>query len=976
METRPTPGARARLFPPLPIRRLGRTALPLAALALGTCEQDRPVAPRPAPVAAVEAAPRTAILARGRAMQFSAWLRDAEGRLLTERAVTWWSDEQHVATVSASGRVIGVAPGRATITATSDGVSATATVEVVAALVGATTPNLRVAFIGDQDNGSEAVDVLNLIKTEGAHAAFHMGDFDYSDNPTAWDNTITSVLGAGFPYFAAVGNHDESAWSGSGGYQAKLQTRLNLVKIGDPTVSCTGDLGVNSGCYFRGLFFVLSGAGTMGSGHEAYIRQQLGADQSTWRLCAWHKNQEAMQIGGKGDEVGWGPYEACRDSGAIVATAHEHSYSRTKTLTSMQNQTVDAAWPFRDSLRVAPGATFAFVSGLGGNSVRDQERCLPATYPYGCKGEWAFIYTSNQNAQFGALFIDFYVDGDPRKARGYFKNVSGTVVEQFVITSQLTTPDAAPPVVAAAVVDPGSEGQPLNLTATFTDSDEDGPYAATISWGDGSSTAGTVIPATGGGTVSGTHAYADNGAFTVIVSVSDGDGGTGENSGTATVSNVAPTVTSAGQSYAGVEGAAITFTGTAMDPGSADVLTYEWDFDYDGVTFDVEGSGTTASRTHAYAQEGSFTAALRVIDDDQDTSNIATAPVVVADGSPVANFTFTPSSPLVGQVVTFTDQSTSGDPITAREWDFDTGSGLSVDATGSPVTHVYTAAATYTVRLTVRDGDIVPDEAIIEKTVTVTTQPPVILYFSLSSAATLGGTVMDNEDIVVFDGSTFSQYVDGSDVGIGGFTLDAFAIISPTEILMSFTSSGTVPGISGTVQDEDIVTFTATSLGTTTAGTFTLYFDGSDVGLASSSSEDVDAIELLPDGRLLLSTTGDVSVTGVSSGRDEDLLAFTPTSLGDNTAGSFAMYFDGSDVGLSSSSDEDVDAVAVDAAGKIYLSTVGSFSVTGRSGADEDVFVFTPTSLGGTTAGTYSSTLFFDGSVYGVTGDIFAIDLP
>jgi hypothetical protein len=47
------------------------------------------------------------------------------------------------------------------------------------------------------------------------------------------------------------------------------------------------------------------------------------------------------------------------------------------------------------------------------------------------------------------------------------------------------------------------------------------------------------------------------------------------------------------------------------------------------------------------------------------------------------------------------------------------------------------------------------------------------------------------------------------------------------------------------------------------------------------------------------------------------------------------------------------------------------------SGADEDVFVFTPTTLGGTTAGTYSSTLYFDGSAFGLAAnDVFAIDLP
>jgi hypothetical protein len=51
--------------------------------------------------------------------------------------------------------------------------------------------------------------------------------------------------------------------------------------------------------------------------------------------------------------------------------------------------------------------------------------------------------------------------------------------------------------------------------------------------------------------------------------------------------------------------------------------------------------------------------------------------------------------------------------------------------------------------------------------------------------------------------------------------------------------------------------------------------------------------------------------------------------------------------------------------------------VTGTSGADEDVFVFTPSSLGATTTGTYSPTLHFDGSLYGLgANDVSAIDLP
>jgi hypothetical protein len=51
--------------------------------------------------------------------------------------------------------------------------------------------------------------------------------------------------------------------------------------------------------------------------------------------------------------------------------------------------------------------------------------------------------------------------------------------------------------------------------------------------------------------------------------------------------------------------------------------------------------------------------------------------------------------------------------------------------------------------------------------------------------------------------------------------------------------------------------------------------------------------------------------------------------------------------------------------------------VPGVAGADEDVVVFTPTALGAATAGTFSSTLYFDGSAFGLAAnDVFAIDLP
>lgn len=293
-----------------------------------------------------------------------------------------------------------------------------------------TASNLKAAFIGDQGLGSDAEAVLQLIANEGAQLVLHQGDFDYSDDPNAWDSQINKVLGASFPYFASIGNHDVAAWSG---YQQKLESRLAKI----PEASCTGDLGVQTACSYRGLFFLLTGPGTMGENHDLFIRNKLAGDHAVWSVCSWHKNQQEMQVGGKTSEVGWEPYEECRKGGAIIATAHEHSYHRTRTLISTQDQTVAPDSPEPDKLRVDERSTFVFVSGLGGRSIRDQKRCLPGTFPYGCNQEWAEIYTSTQGAKFGALFITFNVDGDPRKAIAEFKNVEGVTIDTFTIQSGL-----------------------------------------------------------------------------------------------------------------------------------------------------------------------------------------------------------------------------------------------------------------------------------------------------------------------------------------------------------------------------------------------------------------------------------------------------------------------------------------------------------------------------------------------------------
>ena len=209
------------------------------------------------------------------------------------------------------------------------------------------------------------------------------------------------------------------------------------------------------------------------------------------------------------------------------------------------------------------------------------------------------------------------------------------------------------------------------------------------------------------------------------------------------------------------------------------------------------------------------------------------------------------------------------------------------------------------------------------------------------------------------------MYFDGSDVGITG-DVDTFHILFDGTLLLSLDADGNVSGL-GAVDDSDIIRFTPTSLGTNTSGTFSMYFDGSDVGL-STTGEDVDAFGFTPDGRLVFSTIDAFSVTGASGG-DEDLIAFTPTTLGANTSGTWSLYFDGSDVGLNEAASEEINAVWIEpGTGRIHLSTLGNFSVSGLSGTGSDVFLCTPGSLGSVTTCTYSS--YWIGASNGFAGEI------
>ncbi len=272
----------------------------------------------------------------------------------------------------------------------------------------------------------------------------------------------------------------------------------------------------------------------------------------------------------------------------------------------------------------------------------------------------------------------------------------------------------------------------------------------------------------------------------------------------------------------------------------------------------------------------------------------------------------------------------------------------------------------------VRD-DTVWDYPQIEEVLRATIEPVLenqadtYLFVSSSTWGRVAGIRFTDEDILAYNLRTqsWSKYFDASDVGLWWNDLHAFDLLDDGSILMSFKTRRTIAGL-GEVDDSNIVRFIPTALGENTSGSFEFYFDGSDVGL-TNGDEDIDALSRLADGRLLISTSGNFRVPGIS-GRDEDLILFEPDSLGTNTEGDWERYFDGSDVGLRSNR-EDVNGAWRDPANsELYLTTKGQFTVNGLSGTGADIFICTPSAVGANTACAFR--LFWAGADHGFGDEV------
>ncbi|PVU98550.1 hypothetical protein BB559_001476 [Furculomyces boomerangus] len=285
--------------------------------------------------------------------------------------------------------------------------------------------NLKIAIYGDLGIKKKSYKVLRMVDEWGADGIIFTGDYDYEDRPDKFRDMIEATTNKDTVIFAAVGNHDIVDWTTKNGYQEYFIGRLHRQGL---SRNCIGEYGINSICGWNGINILLSGVGTMGYGHVDFVEDTLALAESNWKICAFHKCQTNFQTGKKKDQTGYGIYDMCRRFGAIVATSHVHSYSRSKLITHYKktkylNQTDQIDIHIKTSLNI--------VSGIGGYSVDKYFRDLKDN-PW-----WASTLSKSDGVKAGAVLCTFHVDDDPTKAVCEFRGIDGKVYDKWTVNSHI-----------------------------------------------------------------------------------------------------------------------------------------------------------------------------------------------------------------------------------------------------------------------------------------------------------------------------------------------------------------------------------------------------------------------------------------------------------------------------------------------------------------------------------------------------------
>ncbi|HSX16125.1 MAG TPA: PKD domain-containing protein [Candidatus Saccharimonadales bacterium] len=185
---------------------------------------------------------------------------------------------------------------------------------------------------------------------------------------------------------------------------------------------------------------------------------------------------------------------------------------------------------------VVPPITPPSNSGQGGTTVIN----VPFS-DYGNQGHTATVnWGDGSGDQSVPVSGSDFSSGHTYTAPGTY-TVTVTVTDsQGATTTQtltITVLNVAP--TLGTINFPGSVAvnSPNSLSVNFTDPGTIDTHTATINWGDGHTTNGTVTESHGSGSVSGNHTYTAPGPYTVTVTVTDNNGGAGNKTFSTTAVN-------------------------------------------------------------------------------------------------------------------------------------------------------------------------------------------------------------------------------------------------------------------------------------------------------------------------------------------------------------------------------------------------------------------------------------------------------
>lgn len=164
-------------------------------------------------------------------------------------------------------------------------------------------------------------------------------------------------------------------------------------------------------------------------------------------------------------------------------------------------------------------------------------------YSYVFDGQWGYLDHALGSASIRSQVTgvaDWHINADepsvldyntefktPAQVAGLYAPNEFRISDHDPVVVGLSLTNAAPVVGAVTgPTGPVSVGVPVTVRAPFTDADRLDTHTAVIDWGDGTTSAGTVVDGPSG-TVTGTHTYRAAGFYTVTITVTDGFGHSG-----------------------------------------------------------------------------------------------------------------------------------------------------------------------------------------------------------------------------------------------------------------------------------------------------------------------------------------------------------------------------------------------------------------------------------------------------------------